>query len=55
MAFYVVVYTQQDDKEVHRVGPIDYRSKAEKVEDGMLINMNHEHYYTDIKEELEDE
>ena len=48
--FYVVVYDRSSGEEVHRVGPINYRSKAEKVESGMLINMNHEHYYTYIAE-----
>lgn len=32
MVFYVIVYNQENGEEVHRVGPIDYLSKAEKVE-----------------------
>lgn len=29
---------------------VDSKRKAEKLEDGLWINLNHEHYHTNIRE-----
>lgn len=45
--YYVEVRNLQTEEVIKRLGPMSER-KAERVERGMLINMNHEDYYTQI-------
>lgn len=49
--FFVVVYEAQKNaqpKEIHRIGPMDER-KAERVDNGMNINLDHERCFTRIE------
>ena len=45
--FYVEVYRKSDGQIEKRSGPMTER-KAEKIEAGMMINLNHEQYETRI-------
>ena len=49
MEYYVIIKEFNKEEEVKRMGPMDER-KASKVEAGVSINLNHEHYYTVIEE-----
>lgn len=43
--FYVDVVSYEDGAVVKRLGPMAER-KADKVDDGLNINLNHDKYYT---------
>ena len=47
--FYVQIVKFQDEEIVKEMGPMP-EFKAEKVDDGVNINLNHEEYYTKIVE-----
>ena len=50
--FFVLVLDRETDEEVKRMGPFSQR-KAERVESGVEINMDHDRYYTSVVEEKE--
>jgi len=50
--FYVDVVASKEDKVVKRMGPMAER-KAEKVDRGLNINLNHNDYYTMIRTQKE--
>lgn len=45
--FYVQIRTFDDEKIVKEMGPFS-EQKAEKVDEGVNINLNHDEYYTII-------
>lgn len=45
--FFVEVVDAKTGKVVKRVGPVTER-KADRVEGGMTVNLDHEHYFTRI-------
>lgn len=45
--WYVEIVDIETEEVVNRMGPFSER-KAEKVEDGANINLNHERYYTRV-------
>lgn len=45
--FYVEIVEKATNKVVERMGPMNER-KAEKVEQGASINLNHQDYFTRI-------
>jgi len=47
--FYVDIMRDGEEEPVKRMGPMP-RGKAERVEDGANINLNHEKYYTQLVE-----
>ena len=49
---YVVVRRYDNDKEVFRRGPFD-AGMADKIDDGLNINLNHDEFYTVIDQDLE--
>jgi len=51
MSEYTVQIKQfSDDEVIKELGPFKIKRMAEKCEDGVLINLNYEEYYTDIIE-----
>lgn len=50
--FYVEVVAREGDEVVERLGPASER-RAERIEDGLNINLNHEDYYTRLVPALE--
>lgn len=51
MKFYVEVVRRQNDEVVKTIGPIDGERTAERTEDGVNINLNHEDYFTRIRKD----
>ena len=45
--FYVEIVSIEGDNVVKRIGPSS-RHLAEKIEDSIFINLNHDEYYTQI-------
>jgi hypothetical protein len=45
--FYVEIVKSSSGEVVKRIGPVSER-KADRVESGMLINLNHADYFTRI-------
>jgi hypothetical protein len=43
--FYVEIIAYDDDATIKRIGPMTER-KADQVEDGVNINLDHDRYYT---------
>lgn len=52
--YYVLIVKYENGEIVKEMGPMDER-KANKVEDGVNINLNHEEYYTDIMKKESDD
>ena len=50
--FYVEIVEYEGDKVVKRWGPMAER-RADKLDDGANINLDHEHFYTRIVNEKE--
>ena len=50
--FFVEVVDDKTGEVVKRVGPVTER-KADRVEDGMMINLDHENYFTRIVPDCE--
>lgn len=50
MNYYVEIVARKDDKVVRRMGPMS-EHKADKVESGANINLDHERFYTRVTEE----
>ena len=48
--YYVEIVAYEDDEVASRMGPMSER-KANKVDAGANINLNHEEYYTRIVQE----
>ena len=46
--YYVEIIEHKTEKVIKRMGPMSAR-KAEKVDGGANINLDHEHYYTMIR------
>lgn len=51
MQYYVEIVRTHDENVESRMGPMPER-RAERVEMGVQINLNHEHYHTRIVEEI---
>lgn len=49
MEYYVVIKGFGTDKEIERMGPMDKR-KADRVDNGANINLNHDLFYTVVEE-----
>jgi len=54
MDYYVQVISYETDEIVKELGPMSER-KADRVDNGLNINLNHERYYTWIVSEEERE
>lgn len=50
MKYYVEVVKIEEDEVVERMGPHSDERWAERIEDGVNINLNHEKYYTRVAE-----
>ncbi len=48
--FYVAIVAFNDEATVREIGPQPTKKGAEKVEDGVNINLDHERFYTEIRE-----
>jgi hypothetical protein len=48
--YYVTVVEDETDEEVKRLGPMR-RARAEKVEDGLGVNLNWDRFHTEIVEQ----
>ena len=54
MKYFVEIVKHETDEVVKRMGPMDER-RADKIDSGANINLNHDDYYTRIiKKEEED-
>jgi len=49
--FYVLICREEEDDEVLKEMPIESLRRAESVENGANINLNHENFYTKIVDE----
>ena len=45
--YYVLIKSYKDDEVVEEIGPMS-ESKADRVDTGANINLNHDNYYTEI-------
>ena len=46
--FYIEIIECDSGNVVERIGPVGTERMAERVEDGVLINLDHEHFETRI-------
>jgi len=50
MNYYVEIVKYDNEEIIKRIGPMS-KKKAERVDNGVNINLNHKDYYTKIVEE----
>lgn len=53
--YWVRVIEYKTCQTIHSIGPIWSRRRAEKVERGVQINLNHDEFYTRIEPEDEED
>ena len=49
--FFVEVVSYESDEVIRRIGPYASERAADKAENGVMANMNHDAYYTRVAED----